>query len=49
MDLQTAKDYIEDLMQERDKLLADLEKLRIAMQQLETERDQLARQVAAHG
>lgn len=42
MDLQTAKDFIEDLLRER----ADLyERIR----QLEAERDQWQRQAMAHG
>lgn len=42
MDLQTAKDYIEDLLRERAQLY---ERIR----QLEAERDQWQRQAMSHG
>lgn len=40
MDLQTAKDYIEDLLQERTKLLSEIDELKHQLRMIETERDQ---------
>lgn len=43
MDEQTAKDYVEDLLEERALLLAEIDQLRELVRQLEAERDQWQR------
>lgn len=48
MDLQTAKDYIDDLKLEVERLQQELRNLRELRRQLEVERDQLQRLVARH-
>lgn len=48
MDLQTAKDYIEDLKIERALLLAEIDQLQELVRSLEAERDQWQTKAVSH-
>jgi uncharacterized coiled-coil DUF342 family protein len=49
MDLQTAKDYIQDLILQRDALNAQVGDLEEQIRSLEAERDQWQRQAMSNG